>query len=106
MFNPNDFVEIKPSKSGWRSIIKYTDAFNASVAARNPDCTFRMTIPKANAEGYILGQFWCLMQYFDWSICGDIPFDDLRLPNPSDDRRASARPVNHVVGQTFLPERG
>ena len=29
----------------------------------------------------------------------------MQRPNPTDDGRAAARPVNHVVGRTSLPER-
>ena len=36
--------------------------------------------------------------FLEWS---DVPIDP---PNPSDDGRASARPVQQLVGQTSLPE--
>jgi hypothetical protein len=78
---PNDYVEIKPTESGWESIVKYVDNFNAHLQKTQPKLKFRMSIPKENSEGYIRGQFWDLMGYFDWTkaIGSACPFSDLRI---------------------------
>lgn len=79
--NPNDIVRIKPTESGWSSIIKYVDDFNDNIRKRNPSARFRMSLPIADNSGYITGQFWCLMQYFDWQnpAGSENPFYDMQL---------------------------
>ena len=78
--SPNDIVKIKPTQAGWRDIIAYVDAFNDMVRSRNPAYQFRMSVPTADNEGYITGQFWCLMEYFDWQrgMAANLPFTDMQ----------------------------
>jgi hypothetical protein len=86
--NPNDIVEIKPTDGGWQEIIKYVDETNDRLRQKYPRIRHRMSVPTADAEGYIRGQFWSLMQFFDWTgghAGRDIHFSDLR-PNPRVDR--------------------
>jgi hypothetical protein len=83
---PNDIVEIKPTEEGWLEIVKYVDETNDRLR-RHPRLRHRMSVPVADSAGYIRGQFWSLMQFFDWtgSQAGrDIHFYDLR-PNAKDD---------------------
>lgn len=87
---PNDIVMIKPTDDGWREIIKYVDETNDHLR-QYPRLRHRMSVPVADAEGYISGQFWSLMQFFDWTgihAGRDIYFYDMRMkqPNPSDQR--------------------
>lgn len=82
---PNDIVEIQPTEEGWLEIVKYVDETNDRLR-KNPRLRHRMSVPTPNADGYIRGQFWALMQFFDWTGCHagrDIHFYDLR-PIPSD----------------------
>ena len=78
---PNDIVRIKPTDDGWRVIIKHVDALNDDLRKNHPNITYRAPVPIADAEGYIRGQFWSLMAYFDWSrgIGTDCPFHDMQL---------------------------
>ena len=83
--NPNDIVEIKPTDEGWLEIIKYVDATNDRLR-KHPRVRHRMSVPVPDSDGYIRGQFWSLMQFFDWSgshAGRDIHFWDMRLPNPN-----------------------
>jgi len=77
--NPNDIVEIKPTEAGWQEILKSIDETNDDLR-KNPRVKFRLSVPKADKDGYIRGQFWLLMEYFNWqqSIGGDVHFSDLR----------------------------
>lgn len=79
--NPNDTVRIKPTESGWKSIVRYVDDFNENMRNLSPDARFRMRVPTPDASGYITGQFWCLMQYFDWQnpAGSDNPFYDMQV---------------------------
>ena len=99
--NPNDIVLIKPTDEGWLEIIKYVDETNERLRQyerlRN-----RMSVPVPDADGYIRGQFWSLMQFFDWTGCHagrDIHFYDMKMPNPQDHPGRSPR-VHPVVGRT------
>ena len=87
--NPNDTVKIKPTEEGWRQIVKYVDEANDKLKM-HPKVRHRMAVPVPDAEGYISGQFWALMQYFDWNsvlAAGDILFHDMQIP-PKHARRA------------------
>jgi hypothetical protein len=97
--HPNDVVYIKPTDNGWREIVEYVDNFNDHVRMKHPTSHCRMSIPIADNEGYIKGQFWSLMQYFDWSagMGSDIHFYDLR-PKLQDQSAASAARLHPVVG--------
>lgn len=79
--NPNDIVRIKPTESGWESIVKYTDNFNDDIRKRSPGARFRMSIPEPDEDGYISGQFWSIMQYFDWQnpAGSESPFCDMQV---------------------------
>lgn len=79
--NANGLARIKPTPEGWQAISKYIDSCNKEYEARG--VTFRTTAPVANKDGYITGQFWCLMQYFDWhkGIAQPMPFSDIQLVN-------------------------
>jgi hypothetical protein len=81
--SPNDFVKIKPTERGWEMIIKYVDEFNDHIKANHPKAQFRLSVPKADQDGYIREQFWSLMGYFNWNkgIGQDLPFSDLKLSN-------------------------
>lgn len=78
--NPNDIVKIKPTQSGWRDIVAHVDTFNDMMRTRNPSITVRISVPQADKDGYITGQFWCLMKYFDWQrgMAADLPFTDMQ----------------------------
>ena len=75
--NPNDIVKIKPTEVGWQEIVESVDDTNAQLR-QYPHLTHRAEVPKADAEGYITGQFWHLMKNFSWSIGKGVPFTDLR----------------------------
>lgn len=79
--NPNDIVEIRPTEEGWIEIVKYVDATNDQLR-QNKRVRHRMSVPTPDADGYIRGQFWMLMQFFDWTgrLGSDIHFHDMRIP--------------------------
>lgn len=78
--NPNDTVKIKPTESGWREIVAHVDAFNAHMQQSHPNARYRMSVPSADVDGYITGQFWSLMQFFDWTKGAGAycPFEDMQ----------------------------
>ena len=77
---PNDIVRIRPTSDGWAQITRYVDKFNKELL-ENRSCRFQMSIPQMDESGYIEGQFWCLMQYFDWSrgLGGELQFTDMKI---------------------------
>ena len=78
----NDIVQLKPTEEGWRQIVKHVDQFNENIKSFL-QVRFRMSVPVPDAEGYISGQFWSLMQLFDWTKClagGWVFFHDMRIP--------------------------
>lgn len=74
--NPNDYVRIKPTAAGWKAIHANIDAFNATYGHIT-----KQKYPEPDEHGYIKDQFWCLMQYFDWSkfIGMGMPFTDMQI---------------------------
>ena len=76
--NPNDRVKVKPTKSGWQEIIAYVNAWNESIKHRYD---YQMRMPTTDKDGYITGQFWSLMVYFDWkkTTGSELPFSDMQL---------------------------
>ena len=85
---PNDTVEIKPTEAGWHEIVRFVDETNDRLR-QYQNLRHRMSVPKPDEDGYIRGQFWHLMQFFDWTRgIGDIHFYDMRLlPNSEIDGR-------------------
>lgn len=79
--SPNDIVRIKPTESGWDSIVRHIDSFNDDIRRRSPGARFRLSVPVPDIDGYITGQFWCIMQYFDWKnpAGSENPFYDMQL---------------------------
>ena len=80
----NEVISIKPTDAGWRQIVGDVDRKNDRLR-QDPRCIVRISVPKVDADGYISGQFWALMKYFDWEECdpgGDMPFSDLRILLP------------------------
>jgi hypothetical protein len=67
-FTPNDFVRVKPTEAGWRAIRKYYESINRGQ-------------PIPDKDGYIKGQFWSIMQYFEWKMGRDNNFEDMILEN-------------------------
>lgn len=77
--NPNDRVRVKPTETGWQQIMAHVDAFNDHIRQSKPNLKYRMSLPVADADGYIKDQFWRIMQFFDWSrgLGSECPFSDL-----------------------------
>lgn len=84
--NPNDTVKIKPTEEGWRQIVNHVDEENDKLKM-HPKVRHRMAVPVPDADGYISGQFWSLMRFFDWTVClsrGDVLFHDMQIPPTKD----------------------
>ena len=60
----NDSVSIKPTDAGWQQIVGNVDRMNDRIR-QTPRRLLRISIPESDADGYISGQFWYLMQMFD-----------------------------------------
>jgi len=83
----NDIVQIKPTEEGWRQIVRHVDETNNNIKSFL-NITFRVGVPIPDAEGYISGPFWSLMQFFDWTKClagGWVFFHDMRIPPKQDE---------------------
>lgn len=88
----NDKVSIKPTDAGWKQIVGNVDRMNDRIR-QNPRCLTRMSIPEADADGYISGPFWYLMQMFDLAECVngcDVFFSDMRIIVPPEPRQEAA----------------
>lgn len=88
----NDVVSIKPTEAGWKQIVGNVDRTNDRIR-QNPRFLVRVSVPKVDADGYISGQFWALMKYFDWEECdpgGDVPFSDMRIIVPPEPQQEAA----------------
>ena len=80
----NDNVSIKPTDAGWQQIVGNVDRMNDRIR-QTPGRLLRISIPKSDADGYISGQFWYLMQMFDLGECVigcDVVFSDMRIIVP------------------------
>ena len=88
----NDTVSIKPTDAGWKQIVGNVDRTNDMIR-QHPRCLARMSIPECDADGYISGPFWCLMQMFDLAECVngcDVLFSDLRIIVPPEPQQEAA----------------
>ncbi len=99
----NDIVQIKPTEEGWKQIVRHVDQFNENIKSF-PQVRFRMSVPCPDAEGYISGQFWSLMQLFDWTKClagGWVFFHDMRIPpKPVEPPSVDGESQENVVKET------
>ena len=83
----NDIVKINPTEKGWRQIVRHVDQANENIKSFL-QVRYRMSVPVPDADGYISGQFWSLMQLFDWTKClagGWVFFHDMRIPPKQDE---------------------
>jgi hypothetical protein len=78
-FTPNDFVRVKPTEAGWKAIRKHYDNLNKGFSLRGVAQPQFFKVPIPDKDGYIKDQFWCVMQYFEWSIGRDNNFEDMIL---------------------------
>jgi hypothetical protein len=104
---PNDIVEIKPTEEGWLEIVKYVDETNDRLR-KKPRLRYRMRVPTPDADGYIRGQFWTLMQFFNWAgshLGGDIYFHDLRIPPApeSKESKPECQPTKYPWEDSSIP---
>ncbi len=89
--NPNDIVYILPTKAGWTKIRRHHHETNAGYFQRGIDhfsCP-----PKPNDLGFIRGQFWSLMQYFDFGascLGGYVGFSEMLTEQQMAERIAAA----------------
>ena len=90
----NDTVSIKPTDAGWAQIVGNVDRMNDRIR-QNSRCLTRISIPESDADGYISGPFWYLMQMFDLTECVngcDVFFSDMRItisPEPHQEAAVS-----------------
>jgi len=88
----NDVVSIKPTVVGWQKIVEKADHQNKCLM-EYPLVTYRAEPPQLDLDGYIKGQFWYLMQMFDWPECVngcDVFFSDMRIIVPPDPQQEVA----------------
>ena len=88
----NDSVSIKPTDAGWQQIVGNVDRMNDRIR-QTPRRLLRISIPKSDADGYISGPFWYLMQMFDLAECVigcDAVFSDLRIIVPPEPQQEAA----------------
>ena len=88
----NDSVSIKPTDAGWQQIVGNVDRMNDRIR-QTPRRLLRISIPESDADGYISGPFWYLMQMFDLSECVigcDAVFSDLRIIVPPEPQQEAA----------------
>ena len=88
----NDNVSIKPTDAGWQQIVGNVDRMNDRIR-QTPRRLLRISIPKSDADGYISGPFWYLMQMFDLAECAigcDAVFSDLRIIVPPEPQQEAA----------------
>ena len=97
----NDTVSIKPTDAGWKQIVGNVNHANDRIR-QNPRCLTRISIPESDADGYISGPFWYLMQMFDLAECVngcDVVFSDLRIIVPTEPQQEAA-----VIDKAKHPE--
>ena len=88
----NDSVSIKPTDAGWQQIVGNVDRMNDRIR-QTPRRLLRISIPESDADGYISGPFWYLMQMFDLAECVigcDAVFSDLRIIVPPEPQQEAA----------------
>jgi hypothetical protein len=77
--HPNDRVMLKPTSAGVALIKASVDKTNALIADRSRVQGTGIEYPVPDEDGYIYGQYWCLMSKFNetgWG--GDVLFTDLK----------------------------
>ena len=84
--HPNDIVLLKPTTSGWGEIELFIRRADDYMRRAFPRIKHRLSVPEADDDGYISGEFWYLMQMFNWGTNrGDIPFTDLHVRGENND---------------------
>lgn len=78
-FSPNDQIRVRLTEHGKQLVVQWVDKFNDHIRANRPGSTFRVSVPRWDSDGWITGQFWDIMGYFDgsWSAGSVLPFSEL-----------------------------